>query len=307
MPGSRKNKKQTDVVLRFHVSRRSKLAIFDFDHTIVKPKDGRTFPKNAEDWMYVRESVPEIMKKYAKDYQIVIQTDQSQIWKLDMIRTVVADLAIEPVTAIIGFSIKKPETALFDSVYPVFNKEKSFYVGDAAGRPGDWSDKDRVFAEKLGIKFKSPEEVFPMNTFKVPAKIATKSTKEVVIMVGYPGSGKSTVAQTLTDYYIVSGDIHKTQKAMIADAEKHIDSQSVIFDSTAGTKAKRAEFVKFAQKHDLPVRVIWVKTSIDESMERNKDRGLKGGPKIPVIAFYLFRKHFEQPEESEGFTLLTVG
>ena len=120
-------------------------------------------------------------------------------------------------------------------------------------------------------------------------------------MIGYPGSGKSTVAKSLGDYYRVDGDIYKTVPAMIREAEKHIDSQSVIFDSTGGTKAKRAEFVKFAQKHDLPVRVFWVQTSIDESMERNKQRALKGGPKIPVVAFYLYRKHFEKPEIEEGF------
>lgn len=297
---------QSDVVLRFQLSRRSKLAIFDFDHTLVKPKDGRTFPKDENDWTYVRESVPQILKKIAKDHQIVIQTDQSQIWKLDMIRAVVADLSIEPVTAIIGFKIKKPETALFESVFPTFNKEKSFYVGDAAGRQGDWSDKDLVFAQRLGVKFKSPEEVFPMPEIKISQKVTAKKTKEVVIMVGYPGSGKSTIAKSLTGYHVISGDIHKTVKAMISEAEKHVDHNSIVFDSTAGTKAKRADFVKFARNHELPVRTIWVKTPIDESMERSKDRALKGGIRIPAIAFYLYRKHFEEPVESEGFSLVQI-
>jgi bifunctional polynucleotide phosphatase/kinase len=297
---------QSDVVLRFQLSRRSKLAIFDFDHTIVKPKDGRTFPKDADDWIYVRESVPQIMKKYAKDYQIVIQTDQSQIWKIDMIRNVVADLSIEPVTAIIGFKIKKPETALFESVFPTFNKEKSFYVGDAAGRQGDWSDKDLIFSQLLGVKFKSPEEVFPLPEIQIPQKVVAKNTKEVVIMVGYPGSGKSTIAKSLAGYHVVNGDVHKTVKAMISDAEKHVGQSSIVFDSTAGTKAKRAEYVKFAQNHALPVRTIWVKTSIDESMERNKQRALKGETKIPVIAFYMYRKNFEEPDESEGFSLVQI-
>jgi bifunctional polynucleotide phosphatase/kinase len=93
---------------------------------------------------------------------------------------------------------------------------------------------------------------------------------------------------------------------MISDAEKHVGQSSIVFDSTAGTKAKRAEYVKFAQNHALPVRTIWVKTSIDESMERNKQRALKGETKIPVIAFYMYRKNFEEPDESEGFSLVQI-
>lgn len=35
-----------------------------------------------------------------------------------------------------------------------------YYCGDAAGRKTDFSDTDKQFAEKLGIDFKFPEEVF---------------------------------------------------------------------------------------------------------------------------------------------------
>ena len=35
-----------------------------------------------------------------------------------------------------------------------------YYCGDAAGRPSDFSDSDRVFAEKLDIPFKLPEDIF---------------------------------------------------------------------------------------------------------------------------------------------------
>ena len=44
--------------------------------------------------------------------------------------------------------------------------EKSFYCGDAAGRPktattkADFSDSDIKFALNLGLKFKLPEDVF---------------------------------------------------------------------------------------------------------------------------------------------------
>jgi hypothetical protein len=44
---------------------------------------------------------------------------------------------------------------------------QSYYVGDAAGRPTDFKDKDgnpastdKEFAEALGLEFKLPEELF---------------------------------------------------------------------------------------------------------------------------------------------------
>jgi len=86
---------------------------------------------------------------------------------------------------------------------------------------------------------------------------------------------------------------------MIKEAKKHIEEQSIIFDSTGGTQKRRAEFIKFAKDNNLPVRCIWVQTSIEDAMERNKQRANEGGPKIPEIAFYLYRKNFEEPTTDE--------
>ncbi|KAK9380241.1 polynucleotide kinase 3 phosphatase-domain-containing protein [Kockiozyma suomiensis] len=40
------------------------------------------------------------------------------------------------------------------------DKQKSFFVGDAAGRKGDHSAVDKDFAKNLGVKFFTPEEYF---------------------------------------------------------------------------------------------------------------------------------------------------
>lgn len=299
------NKGLQDVVLQQKASRRTKLAIFDFDWTIVKPKEGRKFPKDVEDWQYIRESVPSIIRDFAKDHQIVILTDQSKLWKIDQIRAVMTDLGVVN-KAIIGMKTQKPDTSLFKSVFPSLKPEKAFYVGDAAGRIGDWSDKDKKFAESLGVKFFAPEELFPLDKVQsLPKSAKAKEEKEVVIMVGYPASGKSTIAKGL-GYYIVDGDKLKSAPAMIKDAKKHIADGSVVFDSTAASKEKRAIYVAFAKEHGLPVRVFWVQTPIDVSMERNKQRALQGGPKVPDIAFYMFRKKFEMPTEDEGFKLVKI-
>ena len=40
------------------------------------------------------------------------------------------------------------------------DKESSYYVGDAAGRPDDFAGTDKEFAEAIGLPFKVPENVF---------------------------------------------------------------------------------------------------------------------------------------------------
>ena len=121
-------------------------------------------------------------------------------------------------------------------------------------------------------------------------KVIPKTTGAVIIMIGYPGSGKSTIAKQYekAGYTVISGDEYKTGPAMIKRAQAV--ATPVVFDSTAGTKEKRQMFVKFAQEHNMPVTAIWVQTSIDESMERNKQRAATTGIKpVPAVAFYLYR------------------
>jgi len=139
-----------------------KLAIFDFDWTMVRPVKGVIKPRGIKDWKYLRPSVPDTIRKLSKVHHIVIFTDQSKPWKVKQIMDVVNDLDIQEFTIIAGFAIQKPDTSLFMSVFETLDPSTAFYVGDSAGRITDWSDKDRVFAERLGIPFFIPEDVFPL-------------------------------------------------------------------------------------------------------------------------------------------------
>ena len=125
---------------RFHIVQspsfryRKKVAAFDYDHTLVKPKNG-TFPKDVDDWMWLRPNVPSIVKQYyAKGYCIVIFTNQTKKWKETQIKNVLSTLDI-PFRAYIGYdkTLKKPNTFMFDQ----FKKDSldygvSFYVGDGS-------------------------------------------------------------------------------------------------------------------------------------------------------------------------------
>jgi bifunctional polynucleotide phosphatase/kinase len=98
-----------------------------------------------------------------------------------------------------------------------------FYVGDAAGRPGDHADSDKQFAANIGVTFKTPEELFgdssslaghggigsasaeaPMlqrehiaNAVQSAAKQFPGRVPIILVLCGFVGSGKSSFAAQL--------------------------------------------------------------------------------------------------------------
>jgi len=292
---------------------RKKIASFDYDWTLVKPKSNHTIPKNIEDWMWLRQNVPDVLRSYYdKGYSIIIFTNQSKPWKIDQIKEVLGLLNI-PVLIVIATSKEyyKPNTHIFnENIRKLWDKKYSFYCGDALGRVADWSDSDKQFANNIGIQIKQPEEMFPFvkeihNEIK---DTFNKDTLEMVILIGFPGSGKTTFAKKHFNdtYKIVSGDDLKTMKKITNYTRKMLEEKhSVIIDSTNASKKKRAEFIEIAKTFNIPVRCIYITTSLEESIYRNNERA-KDGNGVPKIVYNVYKKHFEEPTQDEGCEVIKV-
>ena len=280
---------------------RKQIAGFDYDHTIVKPKSKGTFAKNIDDYMWLRPNVPTIIKDYyKKGYAIVIFTNQSTKWKETQIKKVLDSLEV-PYRAYIGFDkkYKKPNPFMFNQYKKEgFNYDKSFYVGDAMGRHGDWSDSDKEFAINSGLTPKTPEEVFP---FEKDDHVIVKphTGKEVVVLMGYPGSGKTTYSKYFDEfenYVVLHGDELKTEAKMKKALTQQLKlGKSVVIDATNPSIAKRDVFLNIAKSNGYYTRIIHLSTSIEESMLRNSNRVTK----VPKIVFYVYRKKFEPPSYDE--------
>lgn len=288
---------------------RSHVGLFDYDWTLVRPKDDRTFPKDIDDWQWLKPNIPEYIKElyHKHKYAIYIFTNQSKSWKKDQIEKVLKTLDI-PITICIAFDKEqyKPNRALFDECFTEKQREKikykkSFFCGDAMGRKNDHSDADLKFAENIGLKCIEPEIKF-YKPYEIP-KIRPSKIQEIVVMVGYPGSGKSTIAKLLekSGYVVIHGDEYKTSSKMIKVAKSYIETnKSIIFDATNPSRKKRKEYIDFAEQYNLPVRCIYMSTSLEESLARNNQRE---NP-IPRIVYNIYKKNFEQPDDKiENFKL----
>ena len=294
---------------------RNKMVGLDYDWTLVNPKGGGTFPTHIDDWEWFSSTVPSKLKQYYEDgYMLVVFTNQSKPWKCDQIKFVMKSLNIPMFIVIARDKTEyKPNIILFDTLFKdnIIDKSKSFFIGDALGRKTDFADSDKVFAENIGIQYFPPEKIFLTNDhiqYDI-SSIKLQDTPEIIIMVGFPGSGKTTIANEVCNnkhYVHIKGDDYKSNTPkMLKAAFDHIKSKkSIVFDATNSSIKKRKFYVDFAIKHKYSVQCIHVSTPMDISYKRNLLRQDKN--KIPKVAFSVYRKHYEGPTEEEGFILHIV-
>lgn len=237
---------------------------------------------------------------------------------------------------------RKPNSTIFEKhILSDLPKKKSIsilYVGDAAGRESDFADSDRKFAYNIHlllahlgtdatVSFQTPEEFFlggptlgnpPWRDFdpqayldkmkgvpKIDYSTFASNVQDLVVMVGFPASGKSTFARGLAvhGYEIVNQDELGTFQKVIRVAREHLQAgKSIIIDSTNRSIEKRANYIRLAKSFKTPVKCIWITTPIEIAQHMNIVRERMGGPRIPQVAYNVYRKRFQPPTKDEGFT-----
>ena len=211
--------------------------------------------------------------------------------------------------------------------------EKSFYCGDAAGRVNGWKKNvkkdfactDRMFAHNIGVKFRTPENLFEneeetdkweYNTIDLDNYIISKENaneyntfaneeQEIILMCGYPGVGKSTFCKKyFSKYKIVNQDELKTKNKCLKKAEEYIkNGDKIIVDNTNTTLETRKNYIEIGKKYKIPVRLLWITIPFDVAQHLNNYRSQisKGSVKIiPQIAYNVMRKNFIEPSFDEG-------
>ena len=324
----RQNSLPYTVVLEVNQPDRSgpsrKYAIFDVDNTLIQPVRGPVVPLDRGDWSVRFSNTQHVIRDFhLKGYTIVFRTDQSKAFRVDLVRDVAESFGV-PILVLIAIAkdLKKPDTSLFLQEIKNMNVNESFYVGDAAGRHGDWSSVDKEFANALGIRFYTPEEFFEKRLEEVPSVLEYKTTssvpllkdqisEDVVIMIGIPGSGKSTVVQrdlNPNGYFVLSGDEVGTSnpKKLIKMATDQWGQgqRKFVFDLTNLTEEHRANYRDWSHALGMTCRLVYVDSDLKSAQERNKQRMIDR--KVPSFVIKMMNDKLQKPTNGEGCEELTI-
>lgn len=322
------------------------IAAFDLDGTLIKTKSGARFPKDDDDWELLFGNVKnKLREKHNENYKIVIFTNQAAIDKNDSkrlgfqrkIENVIKriDLPIQAFIATGHTIYRKPVPGMWYVLTMEknggleVNMEKSFFVGDAAGRAKNWAVKkpkdhslaDRLFAVNVGLKFYTPEEFFlgaksvdysmpkfdPKNVTALNFTVPTSEQLEVIIMVGCPGSGKSFFCEKFLiskGYARVNRDkLGSWQKCVKVMEETLSTKKKVVIDNTNPNKEARKRYIDVAKKYNVVCRCFLMKIDVPHAKHNNKFRELtdKSHMKVSDIIINSYFKQFEEPTLEEGF------
>ena len=278
------------------------LAGFDLDHTIIKPKSGNVFPKDKDDWVILYSEIKMKLQSIPNNTIIVIFSNQKGlkisendfINKIDNIQLLLGVKFIF-IAALEDDIFRKPRIGMYKYIKQhleiKFNKKESFYVGDMAGRSNDKYDTDLKFAKNIKANFMTPEMYF-LNKNKEEYKLSgyllnntniymnlnlNISNKSMVIISGYPGSGKSFLAKELIEnnnkITLISKDIYKNKFDNILQ-EKLEKSESIIVEGLYYNNINRMKLKELASIYDYTTVYIHVTTNYDLSYHLNLYRKL---------------------------------
>ena len=292
------------------------LVLFDVDGTLIASKSGNMLAaKDANDWIFLGD-IPGVLNNWKEaGWEVGLISNQGD-WskkteqikgKLESILKALLDANgwspwLLVATAAKDPLYRKPGRGLYDILLKKLgvtqdNITEVRMIGDAAGAdtpfaPYTWSDSDRKFAEGIGAVFGLPNDT---DYFGSSPPLEGSESQELVLLMGNPGSGKSTTGKALAakGYTHVEQDITKTKeksmKAVVAALEK---GGSVVVDATHASEENRKPYKDLAEKKGIPFRILW---HIRDGRPFNK---LRETP-IKELVYANYTKTFVEPTGPE--------
>ena len=123
----------------------------------------------------------------------------------------------------------------------------------------------------------------------------------MVIMIGIPGSGKSTFCDSkFPGWRVISRDILRTrhrEEQLLADTVA--GRLPCVIDNTNVSRAERAKFITAGKTAGYRIVGYYLRSNIDECLKRNAQR--TGKARIPDAGVRGRASQLERPGYAEGF------
>ncbi len=279
-----------------------RLYLFDVDGTLVTSKSGRLWAQDEKDWIFLGP-IPDTLHRLHKEGWTIALVSNQGTWSSDAANKFTSIL--EALYEANGWTpwclvaidkkdkvYRKPGRGLYDLLLKELGPIKEVRMcGDAVGPsdpfpPYQWSDVDSGFAKAIDAPFVRPSDLFGHSK-----PVEPRPGQELVLLMGNPGSGKSTTAAALAakDYVHVEQDLLKTKEASLKAVKAALKTgKSVVMDATHGSETNRQPY----QSLGVPVRILW---HIRDGRPFNKGRAKP----VPAVAYAIYTKYFVEPIGAE--------
>lgn len=247
----------------------NKIFAFDLDETLTTYKNGLNpikYNEGSIDNYHFLGPIKEIIIRLSSDYTIFIITNQYNLSsnKKLMIESVWNSLDRIPniLCAHKKNQYRKPNNnflSVINRLIVNLDIQNSFYCGDAVGPldifpPYRWSSDDSQFAINCGFQFMRPIDLFGFSE--------VRPTQDIVLMMGTPGSLKTTFSKILEEQYFYvrfSQDEVGDLKKQIVNIRNVLNSgRKVVLDSTFASSKNRIPFLELSRSINKTLLICWI-------------------------------------------------
>jgi aryl-alcohol dehydrogenase-like predicted oxidoreductase/predicted kinase/histidinol phosphatase-like enzyme len=139
---------------------------------------------------------------------------------------------------------------------------------------------------------------------------------DIVLLMGLPGAGKSTLAATFVEqgYTRLNRDeTGGTLAGLLPALDRAIASGAprILLDNTYPSRRSRAAVIEAARQRGMSVRCLWLATSVEEAQVNAVTRLLSRNEALDTKSFrpnvqFRYQRELEPPDAVEGFTRIDV-
>ena len=168
------------------------------------------------------------------------------------------------------------------------------------------------------------DEALPAGTVvrAPPAPVPIDADGEVALFVGYPGAGKSMLAESWVSrgYTRLNRDAEGgTLADLLPELDRRLASgeRRLVLDNTYPRRESRFDVIETARRHGVPVRCLWLETTLEQAqvnavrrmvarhgrlLEPVEMKASKDPSDFTPEAQFRYRRELEPPRPEEGFS-----